>query len=587
MTEPSQDNTDTVPAPIELSPAWTPLKLNPISNGAAIDAVKWWQPKIDDSRGLVITGNWSCLYVIDVFDRQRIKFTIPAEVRITGWELGAGCLYIQDGAVLSRWELSTPKSNYIQNLMSARNLISGQTWSKNNNGPIDDEQKAALYNLPEEEMKLQSALLQAINKTNWFGFAGNLLITLIGGIKKLDQSPPNFDPAKVAAYKSMLATLIPMFDPSLRAADFYPERGDLAFLAFLGFSNMYLKEASDVWTAAYEKGLCFSAPVVRTRQLETPVRTSVFALASNGELHGMDDSLQYIETVNYGAPDSLVVMFLTPDTFDPYFISYPCLILLESTIDTSCNLFYRPQANQPLPRIDASSLKLVTASSDPPNPYEGISTAGDSATAYAGIEMQISNTKKGFYVMSGEVFANVEGGGLQWTHIHNYENVNSGYVFYEANVNVASDVLVLGFGQKAFADEDNDHTGDKIRGPEFKVLPALGHMQQILARHTLNAGNLPSPNQSIARLLAFPCLYNQLKDSNKILFTVTRNTYFSDAIKMLMDESKGTSAWDQFITDNKSRYGGKDSGWDLGQCPLPDIKLDDYIMAFNIPPIPP
>ncbi len=544
---------------------------------------EWWQPKFDNASGLVVTGDRSCIFVIQVFENQRVQFSIPAQVRITGWEIHDGSLYVQDGVVLSSWDIQKEKRIY------ARNFITGKTWSSKVQGDFTEKQLEAFYQLPEDLMKLQNALLEALHMASW----GNFLWAMLGfGM----QGPSSEDDDKTcnALFWSLMSLLKSYFPPKekklLKDIKGVINRGSTDWCApGYGIKNM-AKIAMKPWAAAWEAGLCFSAPVIRKHQLGTPVVRSVFTLGSDGELHAMDDTLQHMQSVNPGAPyfvdSGSWYNRATNFNYDPY------LFLSENPSDNTCDLFYRTKPNTPLPRINADTLVVAPSTSDLPNPFEGIAicpgqsdsaegttppTSPEEDALIPGLSdpracMQILSTNKLLFVLSGSCICYFDRSNSQWTSLSGLSPYNND-LFFNTDVTEASDILLLGVDPKSGADSS---------GKVFSLVsPSSSELNHVVATGLINSGNLATHNEFNGKILSIPGL---VKQNGKVLYFVMRNAKIYDAIDNLMDASSGQSGWDLFLAKYKNEYGSDDSGWDLSKCPLPDLQLEDYLLAFDFPP---
>src|SRR4051794_31406749 len=88
----------------ELSPVWPPIAVADIPAASAGQALPLLA---DEDSGVLVVGSSAVVHVLQVFSRQRLWFSVPAHQSCTGYVVAAGTLYIQDGPVLSAWDLTT------------------------------------------------------------------------------------------------------------------------------------------------------------------------------------------------------------------------------------------------------------------------------------------------------------------------------------------------------------------------------------------------------------------------------------------------------------------------------------------------
>ncbi len=100
-----------------LQPMWRPIPLPaPVDPGAG----PRFPLVVDDGTGVVIVGGPEALHVFQVHDRQRHWFSIQALASISGFAVHEGELYVQDGAVLSCWNLVRGQC------LASVNLVTGE-----------------------------------------------------------------------------------------------------------------------------------------------------------------------------------------------------------------------------------------------------------------------------------------------------------------------------------------------------------------------------------------------------------------------------------------------------------------------------
>jgi hypothetical protein len=81
-------------APIAFPPDW-PTDSRPL-----------FEPAVVDARGAYVVGCAAAIAVFQVFSRSRAWFTIKAQTKITGYAVSSSALYVQDGPVISGWDLT-------------------------------------------------------------------------------------------------------------------------------------------------------------------------------------------------------------------------------------------------------------------------------------------------------------------------------------------------------------------------------------------------------------------------------------------------------------------------------------------------
>lgn len=100
-----------------------------------------------EDRGVVVAGARTVVHVFQAFSRQRLWFSVTARASFAGYAVSAGVLYLQDGPVLSAWDLTTatvtPDTHQASGVcLAAVNLVTG---SMSGPEPVTDDQYAALF----------------------------------------------------------------------------------------------------------------------------------------------------------------------------------------------------------------------------------------------------------------------------------------------------------------------------------------------------------------------------------------------------------------------------------------------------------
>ncbi|HET6764309.1 MAG TPA: hypothetical protein VFH27_11575, partial [Longimicrobiaceae bacterium] len=204
-----------------------------------------------------MAGGPAALFLLTVYDVAERFAAITAEVRISGFAVDSGELYVQDGPVLSRWSL------YDGSCAAAVNLLDRTlSWKRTAETPAPDWK--ALHRLPPALKEKQDALGRARRTVEW--------LTL------LEQAEADVELARrgragtIQEFKrlqQLVADLKEVLGPARQSA-----RSDLAA------------------AAAAAAPLIFSAPVVRAHQVGAKASGSVFVLSREGKLYPLDTSLK-------------------------------------------------------------------------------------------------------------------------------------------------------------------------------------------------------------------------------------------------------------------------------------------------------
>jgi hypothetical protein len=137
----------------------TPLKA-PIAlkTPSALQAERFFDPVVVEQRGVIVVGGPASLAVLLIGTQHRIWFSIKAHVRITGFTVSGGALYVQDGPVLSGWHLTEHRC------FGAVNLVTEAFWPEKREDDEEDaeiEPPGDLYELSVGPKRLSSAALAA------------------------------------------------------------------------------------------------------------------------------------------------------------------------------------------------------------------------------------------------------------------------------------------------------------------------------------------------------------------------------------------------------------------------------------------
>ena len=86
------------------------------------DSRPLFEPAVVDARGAYIIGCAAAVAVFQVFSRSRAWFTIKAHTKITGYAVSSSALYVQDGPVISGWDLT------YGGCFRGYNIVTKQEW---------------------------------------------------------------------------------------------------------------------------------------------------------------------------------------------------------------------------------------------------------------------------------------------------------------------------------------------------------------------------------------------------------------------------------------------------------------------------
>lgn len=218
-----------------------------------------FQPFLVKENAVIVGGGPSTLFLIKATQVTEVLQTIEARVRIAGFVAHAGAVYVQDGPVLSRWDLREGDCK------AAINLIDPKRYKK---GPLIEADWVYLHTLPNDLQQKQNALKHARRKVEW-------LTLLEAAEAELTSSPATRSDEETARLRQMTT--------------------DLQDLVGAQRSGLR-KELADTTTAA--ASLIFSVPVVRTHQIGGKANAMVFVIGRDGKIHPIDDKLEHLGTAN-------------------------------------------------------------------------------------------------------------------------------------------------------------------------------------------------------------------------------------------------------------------------------------------------
>ena len=284
--------------PAVLTPAWKPVVL---PADCAPYGTAPFRPVVLDTLAIAIVGGPNALHVVEIYDRQRLWFTIPARVRLAGFAVHEGLLYVQDGPVLSSYSLvgeALDGAPHTQFCAGAINLVArmagasvqfagwtrqhgsfttgpgGSRYSGAHEGPLDEAALADLFALPPEAAARQQAV-QTLRAVEKWAFLSDAFPA------RYVRRYSDYWPRSVArALADLMAIDDDAFDEDMQA----------------GANAVHAARAQ---AEAAASAVVFSAPVVRRHQLAGKPGGMVFSQGADGTVHALDNSLTLISTASF------------------------------------------------------------------------------------------------------------------------------------------------------------------------------------------------------------------------------------------------------------------------------------------------
>ena len=244
-----------------MNPKWHPVAL-------PIDCAPFgehpFQPYLIKGHALVVAGGPSALFLITATHVPEFALTIQARVRISGFAVHGSMLYVQDGPVLSRWNIVDLQCSAAINV-----VVPTQRYSRGTQEPDWD----ALHKLPNEaptyKADKQRKLQVERRKVEW--------LRMLEAVEKQLTTPGATRTTEETARLEQLGA-------------------DLRLLVGLAYDELR-KDLATAETEAAE--LIISTPVVREHQLGGKAKAMVFVLGRNGAIHPLDAQLSYMGTANF------------------------------------------------------------------------------------------------------------------------------------------------------------------------------------------------------------------------------------------------------------------------------------------------
>ncbi len=230
----------------KLQPIAFPVECTPYGEQA-------FQPLVLTEQAYAVAGGPNALFLIEMHSPPKLVLTIPARDRIAGFAVHASHLYVQDGPVLSQWNIVQQKCVSAINVLQPKQRYTGT-------GDVD---WAALHLLPEAIKTKRDALKRARRRAEW----GALL-------------------EYVEAQKARAS--------GATAADLQRVIDDLRRL--IGSGGAAGARADLARVTADAAALIISPPVVRTHQIWGKTAAMVFVIGRDSTLHPLDDKLSHMGT---------------------------------------------------------------------------------------------------------------------------------------------------------------------------------------------------------------------------------------------------------------------------------------------------
>ncbi|MDI9917645.1 hypothetical protein [Rhodococcus sp. IEGM 1379] len=199
----------------DLTPAWRPIDLTDApaeQSGAPLPIL------VSDQLGRLISGGRNKLHVLEILNRQRLWWSLTPTVLIHGYAVSGGTLFVQDGPVLSAWDLteaivSGDGLTTHGMCFAAVNLATGTKVAATGNS-ISDAQYAALFATSESVPANYSA---PVIREHQLGSAGDAVVFVLaadGGLCSLDIGLTNLDITRWDVPAAVGLALIESPDPS-------------------------------------------------------------------------------------------------------------------------------------------------------------------------------------------------------------------------------------------------------------------------------------------------------------------------------------------------------------------------------------
>jgi hypothetical protein len=526
-----------------------------------------WQPVLVSTLGLGITGGPTGLSILRLFSRQQVWYSITPQVWLSGFAVNGTTLYVQDGPVLCQWDLSEGTMD------SAVNLVTQKTWASSQ-GTLTDSTRTALYALSTDLTAKQQALQKARNQAAWADLMeeADAAEAALTAREQLDNVQ-----SMARALRTMAgATDATKADPAL------------------------IQKLRDALTAAESDAaaVIFSAPRVRTYQLESLAGGSLFSLARDGTLHALDDALSHVGTSKLTAP-----------------VSSDLAMYEDASVTTGqvpCVLAYLTAAG---------ALQVVNVAVSPPQVVSSWAGAGGLASADGLLPLTCTS---GYFwgggIPSHGIFGIPVGAvssgptvGLDgtWTDYEissreslalSSDGLNTRLRSFAAGTQQADrwglltasaegwtsfwrdDDLTTASAARLVLQVEKDGTTQSPAGLNLRTYVAntvddpdgetIWWTPTVLAARVLRPGGFSG---TFARLRAPVTVYRDT------LYALIGSATPQQQLVALTTVSNGSSGWTRFQEANSAQYAtGANGAWDLGACPLPTLATTDQLAVFSL-----
>lgn len=255
-----------------LAPQWQAIPMPGVHSPLG---TPWFRPLVVPGQPVLIAGGPLQVDVFKIFQSQRLWFSVRAHVWITGFDVSATTLYLQDGPVLAAWDLVRG------GCLAAINLVAGERWAAERKG---DEPPDSLYAVPDDLAAAQTALVDARQIDHWARFAEEVEGALEAYARDAsDTGPdPKFEPNGIETLSAFLRQYLGGENPP----------PDSVAAAHRALANAEANAAP----------LVISSPAVRKDPLGGESGGAVFSLGLDGTLYALDAELNLTSEIEREAP---------------------------------------------------------------------------------------------------------------------------------------------------------------------------------------------------------------------------------------------------------------------------------------------
>lgn len=262
-----------------VSPAWRPILL---PGECAPFGTPLFQPVADRMHGVLVVGGPLKLHVFRIRNDEELWFSIPARHWISGFDLRSGSLFVQDGPVLSGWDMTNGGSFGAVNFEKLAEGASDARWkpaprSGGSASPVMlPNPPDSIYAVSDELNEGQQNVMKARTVAGW----GALLEAADAFVKMRGQSHGAFS-----------------MDFHIKLSRWLGRGSILPGGRDITRARLAVDEAMDASAQAV-----FSAPVALSQQFRGQGAGEVFVLRQDGTLFGMDAMFATRGTITAFAP---------------------------------------------------------------------------------------------------------------------------------------------------------------------------------------------------------------------------------------------------------------------------------------------